>query len=252
MAEWNSKQYLKFEEYRTQPARDLTNRLLKYNPNTILDIGCGPGNSTAVLKEAFPNAYIKGIDSSENMIEKAKRTYPNIDFEICDISNIKNKYDLIFSNACIQWVPDHDVLIPKLMNNIEENGILAIQIPINNSEPLYKIVDEIVLDPKWNFNHNKIHKIRALEYEEYFNILSKCSSDFEIWITKYLHRMASHKDLIDWVKGTSLRPYLDELSEEKGKELESEILNQVEKVYSLMDNGEVIQGFKRLFFIAKK
>lgn len=252
MSDWNSEQYLKFEKYRTQPSKDLVNRLLKYNPKTILDIGCGPGNSTSVLREVFTKAYIKGIDNSENMVRKAKAEYIDLDFEIRDIHDIDEKFDLIFSNACIQWVPDHYSLIPKIMESVNENGILAIQIPINHKEPLYRIIDEMVIEPKWNFNHNKISKIDALDYEEYFNILSNCSKEFEIWITKYLHSMTSYESLLDWVKGTSLRPYLEELSSGGRIEFEEELLKRIKEKYTKMDNGEIIQGFKRLFFVAEK
>lgn len=110
MSQWNSEQYLKFENQRTQPAIDLAKRITIEQPNNILDIGCGPGNSTAVLKTVFPQADILGVDNSENMIKKAKEAYSNINFQICDITTESDKldsYDIIFSNACLQWVPNH-------------------------------------------------------------------------------------------------------------------------------------------------
>ena len=186
------------------------------------------------------------------MIKVARDTYEDIEFEIRDIDNLVDKYDLVFSNACIQWVPDHYSLIPKLMKSVNENGILAIQIPINDEEPLYRMIDEIVMEPRWNFNHSNIHKIDALNYEEYFNILSRCSKEFDIWITKYLHAMNNYESLLEWIKGTSLRPYLEKLSDSKKAEFEEEILKRIKEKYIKMDNGEVIQGCKRLFFIAKK
>lgn len=140
MAEWNSGLYRKFENQRTQPARDLAERIKGTNPHTVLDIGCGPGNSTAVLKAVFPCAQITGIDNSENMIQRAKSEYPDIQFELCDVHAILGRYDVLFSNACLQWVPEHRTLIPELMSKLNDGGILAVQMPMNGDEPLYKII----------------------------------------------------------------------------------------------------------------
>lgn len=108
MADWNSTQYLKFKKQRTQPAVDLAMRVLDRNPKAIVDIGCGPGNSTSVLKQLFPNAKILGIDNSSNMIEKARKDHPDISFRLCDALALEGQYDLLFSNACLQWIPNHD------------------------------------------------------------------------------------------------------------------------------------------------
>ncbi|UZQ84827.1 methyltransferase domain-containing protein [Thermoclostridium stercorarium] len=117
--DWNSDQYLKFKSERTQPAVDLVNRISAVNPEKILDIGCGPGNSTEVLYNKFPKAYILGVDISEEMIRTARMKYPNLDFRICDagkdLSQLDNDFDIVFSNACIQWVPDHRNLIRNML-----------------------------------------------------------------------------------------------------------------------------------------
>lgn len=110
MSDWSSEQYLKFKSQRTQPAVDLAERITADQPKNILDIGCGPGNSTAVLRERFPGADILGVDNSENMIDKAKASYPDLNFRICDVACELDKldtYDVIFSNACLQWIPSH-------------------------------------------------------------------------------------------------------------------------------------------------
>lgn len=115
MSDWNSTQYLKFKNERTQPARDLAMRIIN-NPKTIVDIGCRPGNSTQVLRDVFPNSEIIGIDSSPNMIEKARAEHPDMSFQLCSVQSLDGRYDLLFSNACLQWVPDRDTLIPSLMD----------------------------------------------------------------------------------------------------------------------------------------
>ena len=132
---WNSEQYLKFKNERTQPAIDLANRISVQNPKKILDIGCGPGNSTEVLRRKYPDAYILGVDKSEEMIKTAKEKYPNLDFQICDagaeLSKLDHDFDIVFSNACIQWVPNHPQLLREMLGLLNENGVLAVQIPMN-------------------------------------------------------------------------------------------------------------------------
>ncbi len=251
MSDWNSTQYLKFQKERTLPAIDLAKRI-KNNPKTIVDIGCGPGNSTAVLRSVFPNSNIIGIDSSANMIKKATEQHPDLDFRLCDALSLKGKYDLIFSNACLQWIPNHTALIPALMNKLNNNGTLAIQIPMNSEEPLFQLIEEVSKDPKWNLSSLKLHPNETLNPTEYYNILSACSSDFDMWEVKYYHTMANHQALVDWVKSTRLKPYLDFLKEEKFAEFETEILEGLKNFYPVMDNGNIVLGFRRFFFTATK
>lgn len=252
MSDWNSELYLKFREQRTQPALDLAARLKRSSPKTIADIGCGPGNSTSVLKSAFPNADIVGIDSSPNMIEKAKSEHPDISFRICDAYLLEGKYDLLFSNACLQWIPDHYKLIPALMEKLNENGVLAVQIPMNGDEPLFKLIKEIAEEPKWGLDKVSLQTNETLAPTEYFNILASCSKSFDIWETKYYHNLPDCKAMAEWVKGTRLRPYLEHLTEEQGAEFENETAERSKELYPVMNNGEVVLGFRRFFFTAVK
>ena len=151
MSDWNSKQYIKFEKERTQPTIDLIHRI-DIVPKTILDIGCGPGNSTIELKRAFPDAEVIGIDSSENMLETAKKKYPDIEFRKCFVPDELNqfgKYDLLFSNACLHWVPNHETLFPLLMESLNEGGVLAVQMPLVQYAPFYKSLDRLV-EKNWS------------------------------------------------------------------------------------------------------
>lgn len=252
MSDWNSSQYLKFKTQRTQPARDLLMRLKTYSPHTAVDIGCGPGNSTSAIAECFPNAKLIGIDSSPNMIESAKTNYPKLQFELCDALKLEGQYDLLFSNACLQWIPDHAVLIPALMSKLNEKGVLAVQIPMNDEEPLFQIIQEVAADSKWGLQNVKLQPNEILTPTEYFNILTACSSSFDMWETKYYHNLPDYRMLVDWVKGTRLRPYLDCLDEAHGIAFENEIIERVKTVYPIQSSGEIILGFRRFFFTAVK
>lgn len=252
MSDWSAKQYLKFQEQRTQPAVDLAMRVRERNPKTIADIGCGPGNSTAVLKKFFPGARIVGIDNSPNMIEKARWEHPELEFCLCDALSLDGRYDLLFSNACLQWIPHHETLIPALMDKLAPNGVLAVQIPMNGEEPLFRLIDEVAAEPRWGLQNVKLQPNETLTPAEYFDILSECATSFTLWETKYCHPLADHRALVEWVKGTRLRPYLDFLGETAGKEFEDELVRRAEEIYPVRKNGSVVLHFRRFFFLAEK
>lgn len=255
MAQWDSEQYLKFQSQRTQPAIDLAKRIPLRQPGNVLDIGCGPGNSTAVLKGLFPQASILGVDNSENMIEKAKESHPDMDFRLCDVTtqaDTLGKFDVIFSNACLQWIPNHREFIPMVFDMLNQNGVLAVQIPMNGQETLFQIMGEAVAEPRWGFSSMGIEPNETLLPEEYFDILSSCTKDFDIWETVYYHRMPSVEAMVEWIKGTRLRPYLNALDKEGAENLEKEITERAAAAYRTQENGEIIFRFRRFFFLAGK
>ena len=255
MADWNSEQYLKFKAQRTQPAIDLAARL-EGCQGEVIDLGCGPGNSTRVLKNRFPQARVLGVDSSENMIEKARADNPDLDFAVTDISGdlseMRGRFDVAFSNACLQWLPDHARLLPKLFELLRKGGTLAVQIPMNYDEPIHQIVGRISESEKWSARFPEKRIFGTLTQPEYFDILSGLTDDFEIWQTTYCHRMPSIESIIEWYRSTGLRTYLAALSEEDGAEFIAEISAELEKEYPKRKNGEIIFRFPRFFFIAKK
>lgn len=255
MSQWNSELYLKFKNQRTQPAIDLIKRISVEQPTNILDVGCGPGNSTSVLQKCFPQAYILGVDNSENMIKKASESYSDLNFQLCDVTNELDKlgkYDIIFSNACLQWIPEHKKFIPLLFDKLNENGVLAVQMPMNAQEPLYEIINEIVSEQQWDFASMNIETNATLLPEQYFDILSSCTKHFDIWETVYYHNMPSVQAMVEWVKGTRLRPYLNALDRNDAERLEKAVTNRAAEIYDPQINGEIIFKFRRFFFVAKK
>lgn len=255
MAVWNSEQYLKFKTQRTLPAIDLVKRIGTINPCSILDIGCGPGNSTEILRKSFPNAQIIGIDNSDNMIKRAKSTYPDLNFElksVDDICSSNEKFDVIFSNACLQWVPNHREILPLLFNRLNSNGIMAVQIPINTEEPLLRVITETVHEEKWKFSSLLYEQNTTLSAGEYFDILSSLTDDFNIWETVYYHNMPSVNAMIEWVKGTRLLPYIQALNEQDAQCMIDEITQKALKIYKQQANGEIIFRFRRLFFTTSR
>ncbi len=170
MSDWNPEKYLLFQRQRTQPAIDLANRVRDCAPNTIVDIGCGPGNSTAVLRKVFPEAEILGIDNSPSMIDRAKAKHSDLNFSLCSAVDLDGAYDLLFSNACLQWIPNHRELIPQLMEKLTDQGMLAVQMPMNRGEPLYQIIRAVATESKWDFQKVYFETNDTLAPEEYFDI----------------------------------------------------------------------------------
>lgn len=257
MTDWNPGQYLKFEQERTQPVYDLIARipLPESEVKRIVDVGCGPGNSTAALKERFPNAYILGIDSSQGMIDAAKSAYPLLDFMLCDASaslhTLPGGFDVVFSNACIQWVPDHNVLIPALVGLLRKGGCLAVQTPMNYKEPIHIIIERLVREV-WQDKLKGSRIFYNLEQSAYYDILSEICSTLTLWETIYFHNLRGHGDIIEWYRSTGLRPYLSALSPEDAAKFEADVYEQLLSAYPLQANGSVIFRFPRFFFVATK
>lgn len=254
MQDWDSRQYLKFERERTQPAVDLANRVSVLNPKKIVDIGCGPGNSTQVLAQKYPDARIVGADNSPGMIETAKKEHPGLEFVLCDasrdLSALGGDWDIVFSNACIQWIPDHETLIPNMMALVKKGGTLSVQIPQNFGEPIHKIVDETIASEKWKPYIAFPRIFYNLKPGGYFDLLADLAADFSIWEVVYYHKMLAHEDLLEWYRSTGLRPFLSVLPEDKKRDFEQDIMAKLKKAYPAQKNGSILFKFPRLFFTA--
>lgn len=251
MSDWNSKQYTKFENERTQPSIDLIRRI-GIDPGSVLDIGCGPGNSTNQLAVFFPNADILGIDSSDNMLEKAAATYPSLKFRKCfvpDGLDSLGSYDLIFSNACLHWIPNHAELLPKLMAKLNDGGILAVQMPLVQDAMFYKMLNRLVASDKWS-KLSVIHNFHNLSPNETYDILATVSQKVTMWETTYYHIVPSHGSVIEWYKGSGLRPYLEALSPEEAQDFVNDLLDLIKTNYPVQADSSVILKMPRLFFMA--
>jgi trans-aconitate 2-methyltransferase len=254
--DWNPDLYLKFNQERTQPSIDLVSRIGFDKPNNIIDIGCGPGNSTQVLVSRWPGSKITGIDNSPAMIEKAKEDYPKQDWYIIDAGNeeIKGKYDIVFSNATIQWIPNHASLLKKFHALLSGHGLLAIQVPLFWDMPIGQKLLEIGSNDRWNSATKRVKELFTIHDPSfYYDHLSDLFNSIDIWVSDYFHILSSQSSILEMIRSTGLRPYLDSLkSEFDRKAFEELVFQEIVKDYPLQKDGKVLFPFKRLFFIARK
>jgi trans-aconitate 2-methyltransferase len=257
VSDWKPDSYLKFKNERTQPAIDLVTRIQLNAPGRIIDIGCGPGNSTAVLKERWPDSDIIGLDSSAAMIRTAKDTHKDITWIAADAAGDLSplgSFDLVFSNAALQWVPDHHVLLPKLFNMLRASGVLAAQVPYIEKMPLHTGLRQMRASAIWQDYLVDMAGLYAMHPPSFFyGILSRLTDRIDLWQTDYIHVMDSHAAIVQWFTATGLRPYLDALpSEELKNEFLRDFEGLVKEAYRPERNGKILFPFTRLFFIAQK
>jgi len=254
--DWNPELYLKYRNERTQPSIDLIGKIeIGFQPKSILDIGCGPGNSSQAILQRWPNAMLTGIDNSVNMIEKAKTSYPNNIWIVADASKYTSntKYDIVFSNATIQWIPNHEDLFNKLFNLTNNGGVLAIQVPRFNEMPLATAIQKVANKEIWKEATKGCSELFTYHDDKYYyDLMSSDYKSVDFWQTDYIHILESQHSIIEWIRSTGIKPYLDCLKDEEKPLFENELLTEIKQSYTVQNNGKVLFPFKRLFMIGYK
>ena len=256
---WSAQQYLAFEGERTRPVRDLLAAVPAVAARSVLDIGCGPGNSTEVLLARFPAARVSGIDSASDMISAARRRLPAVCFETADIrswieASPPASESVILANAVLQWLPDHEALFPALASKLEAGGCLAVQMPDNLGEPAQIAMREIAAAGPWRDRLAKLGEARtAIQPADwYYRLLRKHCSRVEVWRTTYFHPLAGSAAIVEWFKGSGLRPFLDALSSDEQPDYLARYLTRIERCYPRSEDGTVLLPFPRLFIVATR
>jgi trans-aconitate 2-methyltransferase len=253
---WSAAQYLKFENERTRPVRDLVQRIPLAHVEAAADIGCGPGNSTEVLRERYPQAHIMGLDSSPDMIRAARERLPDIAFGVADIGEWRPKepLDVILANAVLQWIPGHETLFPTLIAKLRPGGALALQIPDNLEEPSHRLMGEVASDGPWAAKLKDAPAARTERHlaDWYFRLLRAHAPHVDIWRTTYFHPLAGARAIVEWLKGTGLRPFVDPLDESERQAFLARYEDRIAKAYPAEPDGTVLLPFPRLFVIAAR
>jgi trans-aconitate 2-methyltransferase len=244
-----------FADERTRPVRDLLSAVPAMDARSAIDLGCGPGNSTEVLAARFPNAVVRGIDSSADMIDAARRRLPQMQFAVAAIEEWRDRgpFDVILANAVLQWVPDHATVLPALVAKLAAGGALAIQMPDNLDVPAHQLMREIAADGPWAQTLAVAAEARTPieDANTYYEILRPLCSKVDVWRTTYYHPLAGGAPaIVEWFKGSGLRPYLQPLdSSERAAYLER-YTAAVARAYPALPDGSVLLPFPRLFITA--
>ena len=262
---WDATQYLKFSDQRTQPSRDLVGRLPLDDGTAykLLDIGCGPGNSTAQLASRYANAEMLGIDSSMEMIEAARHAYPNMTFETLDaaeLDTLPSDFDVAFSNACLQWVPNHREVIPAMLRRVKPGGFAACQFTQTIKQPAHTIMREMATEAPFAqyigaSGARPYHHLGGDRFDvgAYYDLIAPLARHAEVWETTYWHALDGYEGVIAWYRGTGMRPYLAQLpTDELRQEYERTFVERLSKVYPLQSDGTVLVPMPRFFFLAQR
>lgn len=254
MPAWDDAQYKKFIDARTRPAAELLARV--HVPidaaakARVIDLGCGPGNSTELLVQRFPNAQIIGVDSSEQMLKSARSALPQLEFVLADVSTFEppQPVDVLFANALFQWVPDHERVFPRLLGMLRPGGWLAIQMPNNFDEPTHRLMREVILRYLPDLSSVKRHP-QISSSEQYYDLLAPRTNHIDIWQTRYDQVMPDAAAIVEWVKGTGLRPFLEALPPNDQAAFLRDYEQEVAKAYPKRVDGKLLFPFPRLFIV---
>lgn len=258
MLDWNPALYRRYEDERTRPAQELLARVPLAEAARVVDLGCGPGNSTELLVHRFPKAEALGTDNSEAMLVSARERLPGARFELSDIAtwapSTEAAPDLIYANASLQWVPDHETLIPRLFDALAPGGVLAIQMPDNRQEPTHRLMRALAAEAPWAEPIGDADRLRTklLPLGGYYDLLAPRAANVDVWHTIYQHRMADAASIVEWVRGTGLKPFVDRLPSDLQASYLAEYERRVNEAYPARTDGKRLLAFPRMFIVAQK
>jgi trans-aconitate 2-methyltransferase len=250
---WEPEKYLTFAAERTRPAAELLARVSYETPRRVVDLGCGPGNSTRLLRDRWPDAHVTGVDSSEEMLAEA-RAHAGIEWQRSALETWcpGAPLDVIFSNAALHWLGDHPALFPRLMEALAPGGVLAVQMPSNFASPSHRLVHDVASEGPWHatlaprLRPDPVHEPAA-----YYRILAPHAKRLDIWQTEYLHVLAGDNPVADWTRGSLLVPLLGALGETERGAFEAEYRRRVKAAYPPEADGRTLYPFKRLFIVGE-
>jgi trans-aconitate 2-methyltransferase len=250
---WDPQQYARFSGQRLRPALDLIARIPSENPQTVVDLGCGTGSVTRILRERWPRASITGVDGSPQMLAEARKLKADLVWEQCDVAawTPEAAFDLIFSNAALHWLDDHPGLFARLCGKIAAGGVLAVQMPRNFGAPSHTLIHELAASPPWRETLAGLLRPQpVLTPEAYYDLLAPAARVLDIWETEYLQVLEGENPVAEWTKGTWLAPLLAALAPPARAAFEAEYRRRVLQAYPRQPDGKTLFPFRRLFIVA--
>ncbi len=254
MPAWDAQQYLRFERERTQPSRDLVGRIDVPHPRRVVDLGCGPGNSTAVLRARWPSAETIGVDSSAEMLDRARASDPSVTWVQADLRSWTptGPVDVVLSNAVLQWVPDHASVMPRIVRWLAPEGAFAAQMPANVDAPYQLAADRVRRRAPWSeLGSSALPSFGVESRGFYYDLLAPLTSRIELWDTEYVHVMPGPEAIVAWTAGTGLRPWLATLPGDDARQrFLREYAIELEDAYPRQHDGRRLFPFLRRFLLA--
>jgi len=248
---WNPEQYHKFQSERSAPFYDLLKLVEIRQHIKAIDLGCGTGELTRVLADALPESDVTGLDTSSQMLNKAaSHMTSNLRFEQGDLSQLTGNWDLIFSNAAIQWCEDHEKLIPHFFSKLNSGGQLCIQLPSNHNHISHLLIRETAKEEPFKKILNGFERIApVLTIDQYAKILFDLNAkDILVFEKIYPHVLEDSDAVVEWISGTALVPYFEKLGEHKPEFLET--LRR--KMKQSLPDSPLFYPFRRILFSAVK
>ncbi|HEY3799007.1 MAG TPA: trans-aconitate 2-methyltransferase [Caulobacteraceae bacterium] len=254
MSDWSPATYLRFEDERTRGARDLLAQVPLADARKVVDVGCGPGNSTELLASRFPDAEVTGIDSSPAMLAEARQRLPDARFEAADaeVWTPAADVDLVFANATYQWVPGHLEQLPKVLAALRPGAVLAVQMPDNVGEPSHQLMQAVGESGAWAARLAHARRVPLPPAQVYYDTLVPLAERLDVWRTTYHHVMADAAAIVSFVSSTGLRPYLDALDAGERPRFVDQYTARIDAAYPPQADGNRLFAFPRLFIVAQR
>ena len=250
---WDPDRYLTYADERGRPFVEMVARVGAEAPASVVDLGCGPGNLTTLLRQRWPAADVRGLDSSPEMIAKAHAVDPTITFDVADLrtwAGAAEPVDVLVSNATLQWVPDHLELLPRLVGRVRPGGWFAFQVPGNFEEPSHAIRRDLAAEAPYAAHLDGVAVPSSHDPGVYLEALTALGCAVDAWETTYLHVLTGPHPVFTWVSGTGARPTLQALPGEIRPAFEEEFRRRLRAAYPDRD-GRVVLPFRRIFVVAR-
>jgi trans-aconitate 2-methyltransferase len=250
---WDPERYLAFADERSRPFTDLLSRVAASEVDRVVDLGCGPGNLTRLLKQRWPGADVLGLDSSVEMIERAREhASAGLAFERADLRTWQADppVDVLVANATLQWVPGHLDLLPRLVGHVVPGGWLAFQVPGNLDQPSHTLLAQLCRDERFQAYVDGVPQPDAHEARVYLDALLGLGCRVDAWETTYLHLLQGDDPVFTWVSGTGARPVLQAVPEGVRERFEDEYRGRLREAYPAGRSGTVLP-FRRVFVVAR-
>ena len=252
---WDPQQYLKFGGERLRPAHDLLARIAIDTPRQIVDLGCGTGTVTALLRARWREAQIVGVDNSKSMLERARIALSDATWEFADLAKWApaTPPDLLVSNAALQWLDDHATLFPHLLSHLRPGGVLAVQMPAQHAAPSHQIGYALAESARWRDRLRDLVRRRPiLDPHEYYSLLRPRVSSLDMWFIEYVQALTGDNPVAEFTKGSFVGAWLSALPGEEAREFESDYRQQIASAYPPRDDGVTLFPFRRFFLIARR